>query len=49
MSSVSTAAVNLVCSIYDLCKYDISLSLLSKLQDDDEEWQFNESMLLWTS
>ena len=26
-----------VCSIYDLSKYDISLSLLSKLNDNDEE------------
>ena len=27
----------LVCSTYDLNKYDISLSLLSKLKDNDEE------------
>ena len=29
--------VNFICSIYDLSKYDISLSLLSKLKDNDEE------------
>ena len=28
----------MLCSIYDSCKYDITVSLLSKLKDDDEEY-----------
>ena len=35
--STACTSVNFICSIYDLSKYDISLSLLSKLKDNDEE------------
>ena len=35
--SAACRSVNFICSIYDLSKYDISLSLLSKLKDNDEE------------
>ena len=36
-------SVNFICSIYDLSKYDISLSLLSKLKDNDEECAIQHS------
>ena len=35
--SAACRSVNFICSTYDLNKYDISLSLLSKLKDNDEE------------
>ena len=35
--SAACRSVNFICSMYDLSKYDISLSLLSKLKDNDEE------------
>ena len=35
--SAACRSVNFLCSLYDLSKYDISLSLLSKLKDNDEE------------
>ena len=36
--SAACRSVNFICSIYDLSKYDISLSLLSNLNDNDEEY-----------
>ena len=33
--SAACRSVNFICSIYDLRKYDISLSLLSKLKDNE--------------
>ena len=33
--SAACRSVNYICSIYDLSKYDMSLSLLSKLKDND--------------
>ena len=35
--SAACGSVNFLCSIYHLSKYDISLSLLSILKDNDEE------------
>ena len=35
--SAAYRSVNFLCSIYDLSKHDISLSLLSELKDNDEE------------
>ena len=35
--SAACRSVNFIWSIYDLSKYDISLSLLSKLKDNNEE------------
>ena len=35
--SAACRSVIFICSMYDLSKYDISLSLLSKLKDNDEE------------
>ena len=35
--SAACRSVNFICSTYDFNKYDISLSLLSKLKDNDAE------------
>ena len=47
--SAACRSVNFIWSIYDLSKYDISLSLLSKLKDNDEECAIQlVPALLWT-
>ena len=35
--SAACRSLNFLCSFYDLSKYDTSLSLLSRLKDNDEE------------
>ena len=46
--SAACRFVNFICSTYDLNKYDISLSLLSKLKIMMKSVRFNVPALLWT-
>ena len=41
--SAACRSVNLICSMYDLSKYDISLSLVSKLKDNDKECEIQRA------